>query len=163
MKAYIWPATILLCVVTLVAGAPFTIRALREPVSPVNPTPAPVVETKFADTVAAEWAKIGNSDDACVLVEIYTAVSGVLASDTQGLLKDTGDLGDFSKLGSTLAFGKPKPFDSKYQPLQDLIRSELLVRGLSTDADKDGRHDIVALDHDGWVKLYGEVIEGLSR
>lgn len=162
MEKLIWPITLVVCIVAGGLTAPGIIRAVKEPSVIVQP--GPVVVDAFADDVAAAWkANGGTSEDACVLVDIYSAVIGVLANDTQGALSDTKKLGDAVTLGNTLAFGKPKPFDDKYQWLQGMIRGELLERGITTDANNDGRHDIVPVKRDAWVKLYGEVVEGLSK
>lgn len=164
----VWATVALLCV-----GAPATIAAwnlTRQPDAvvvvdpkPVDPQPAPQVV--FADKVAQVWKTAdGTPEDACQLVEAYSALKRILEHDKASQqLKDTSELSEVAKLGNVIAYGSLKPFGDKYQSLNLLIQAELIGRGLVTDMDGNGKHDIVPIDHDKWVALYSELIEGLSR
>jgi len=164
MEKLIWPITLIVCIVAGGLTAPGIIRAVKEPSVIVQPGPAPVVVNTFADDVAAAWkANGGNSDDACVIVDAYTALQGIVTLDVNNRIADTEKLAQVAKLGSQLAFGKAKPFEDKYKFLNAMFQAELLKRGITVDADEDGKPDVVPVNREAWLAFYGDVIKGLSQ
>lgn len=164
MSRYLIP----LAIVVGLMGAPVTGVLAWKLVMPaaviVQPGPAPVVVNTFADDVAAAWkANGGNSEDACLIVDAYTALQGLLTLDVNNRIADTEKLAKVAKLGNQLAFGKARPFEDKYKFLNAMFQAELIKRGITVDADGDGKPDVVPVNREAWLAFYGDVIKGLSQ
>jgi hypothetical protein len=122
------------------------------------------VVSTFADEIAKAWKENGGtSEDACTLVDMYAGLDGLVVElEKEKVQLDTEQLAEIAKRGNRLAFGKEKPIGDK-PFLSALMQAELLKRGITTDTDGNGKHDIVPVDYAKWHGFYSDVIKGLSQ